>query len=451
MAQIDKISFRQSLSFILADLRNLQLTTLYWILVASFFFTFSGFGFLDVLAIRRPFQSFALSILVVFGLVQFLKRFAIYAPDFVSSIFLCYTAIYVLISLLLRNSILEAANGAVVLFVILLLNTTKAKYRIYFMRSLIAFSFIFALAGIIEFVILIFQPDLIKYTGAPGNALYLSNTIQVTHPINYLGLTTGVEKAHHSILGIPLTRMRSFLYEPSLAIAYFLLPGGISLLFEKPWRKIGYMLIFFSLLTFSGSVIMSILFGIVSFLIVRLSRSRSWMVYFPFIFATILSLLSFAGEFELFLKAINIPGQLIYEYFGSDIFIKTTSASARLQMIKDAYTDIFNYPIGKTSRSDLSVGTFWLSYIISSPLGFLLNLAVMFNIFTICGKLSIKTHSIRKNKYTSYTGLSLVYGVLFSSFTFTSYGFTNAFGLMWIYLTYMALKDFNLNVAKTTV
>lgn len=411
------------------------LSSFLWPIFALSFFSFAGFVLFDFLALKRPFQIFS------FGFTFFIGSLLIVAKRPSPMVFsfgsLCYT-IYLIAgcfhSFFIQKLSFLTLTYVVILFAMLMLS----RLGIFAVKRLsgwvLFYVFLFACMGFAEFTFLMLHPEVIPLTSADPNALYLTDQINYLHPINFLGYSTGLESAK-SFLGITVTRMRSFMFEPSLVVAYFLLPAGFAFLFQSRFFYfVGFIAFAFSLLTLSGSAFLSIFMGLIPLAVYRWTHMRVFFLLIPLIQVLFFLSMNLFGLTEDVIYLINIPGELIKEYTGVDIFIKTTSAVARLNMFKEATDLILKYPTGQPFASTLSVGTFWLSYLMNTPVGFICNLFMMLWIFNRIGYGFLLEFSKRKKNYFRVLGLSLIYGVLYFSFSFSSYGFTTGFGLIWIYL-----------------
>ena len=424
-----------------------RLDKLLWVSLTLLFFTFSGFSVMDLLGIRRPFQFVMLATAGTIGFFYMMLHVRNITLRPISTTFFLYVGALGVTAYFWQQHHLLALNMLVVLFVVLLLAFAPAGRWRDFERLMIIGSTVFAALGITQFVILLFHPEWMPHAGSHGNALYLSNEFAAKHPIAMLGLTSGSDLGYH-ILGFQVARMRSFMFEPSLVIAYFMLPAGVALVGSRRARWCGVILGVFCFLTFSGAAFLSVAIGVGALLLFRWTRSRIVFLILPFAQAIALSVLSDPQVVEMTAELLNAPGRFLQEHTGVTIFLKPISARARLEMFGQAMYEIYATPFGSGARTNLSVGTFWLAHIIGSPIAFLLNIIVMGWIYYQLGGVMAKLLDAPRRDWIGLAGLVTCYGVCHSLFAFTSYGFTNAFGLIWLYILLRRIHDWRRGLFK---
>jgi len=134
-------------------------------------------------------------------------------------------------------------------------------------RVVVALATLFATMGLVEWVLLFIHP-------AWGRGIPFSPEgpveVSLAHPITFLGLF--LQQAW-TFLGRPVVRLQSFAREPSLNLVFFCLPACLALyLGGRTARRDAGLMLAFAILSFSGSVYLSLAFGVLWWILARAVR-----------------------------------------------------------------------------------------------------------------------------------------------------------------------------------
>jgi hypothetical protein len=124
-------------------------------------------------------------------------------------------------------------------------------------RVVVALATLLAVMGLLEWVLLFIVPA--WGTGIPFSP---EGPVEVSaaHPITFLGLFL---QQGWTFLGRPVVRLQSFSREPSLNLVFFCLPACLALYLNGPYaRRDAAFMLAFSILSFSGSVYLSLAFAV---------------------------------------------------------------------------------------------------------------------------------------------------------------------------------------------
>jgi len=399
-------------------------------------FTFYNFLFLDLLGIRDIVQTWLLIIVFMLSFIIIFFRKIHKRPDDISLLFIIILSVNILFAAILRSSFGEISNLAVGLIFVLVFYQINDSQKEFAIKTFISIIFYFAVLGIFQFLLLILFPEYRHFTQLFIDDIYKSTTSLVNHWIILLGLTDA-SGSIISFWGVQISRMKSFLNEPSLAVAYFLLPAGLAFSYKKSYK--GFFIFTFALLTFSGSIFGCLFISLVIIAIYYITKNKYILLLLPIIIFLLLLILIFQGKLGVIMSFINSPAELL----GMDIFNKGDetggSGFPRFYSMYDAIMEIeSNLFLGVKEALKLPVGSIIGVYYSFGPLAFLLNIVLFYKLIILL------VPSLGSSFFTIKTfSIIIIYGALFSNFFFMWYGFNTAFGYVLLYLLANRLETVN--------
>jgi hypothetical protein len=142
-------------------------------------------------------------------------------------------------------------------------------------KVLVTTSGVFALMALVQWLILIYSPDLNAYVLGPIDEGEHQDPIR--HPIALLGL--GLEH-EYTLGGMTVGRMQSFAKEPSLNVAYFMLPACFAFMRNSTASFVwGCVMLLYCVLSLSGSVFLACGFAGFWWLVTRVISVRAAVPY----------------------------------------------------------------------------------------------------------------------------------------------------------------------------
>ena len=181
----------------------------------------------------------------------------------------------VLTELVLRarvSYVLDSVTAALALLVIG--GVSKRSFDVA-SRVLVTTSGIFALMALVQWLILIYSPDLNEYLLIPIDEGEHQDPIR--HPIALLGLSS---ESEYTLAGMTVGRMQSFAKEPSLNVAYFMLPASFAFMRNSGASFVwGCVMLLYCVLSLSGSVFLACGFAAFWWLLTRVISIRAAVPY----------------------------------------------------------------------------------------------------------------------------------------------------------------------------
>jgi len=304
-------------------------------------------------------------------------------------------------------------------------------------KYFIAASAGFSILVIVQAVIKILNPSVFYVDYNPTYALKSTfGYLPITYPIHYLGFwASGVVK----ILGIEMYRFQSFASEPSILVSLFVIPGLIGLTYDGITIKLSYLILFFSVvLASSGTIYLSIAFGVTVFLVLSLTK------YVRLLNISIIrtSMILFSITFVVFLivfNGVDIITSVLDRYFNrfSEMFsiLGHVGHKSELRVIssQEAFKLLINNPLGARESFKLTVTGLLLNYglIIGIPgvlFGVLIFKTILVNLF--------KSFNFEKSLKKRFA-IALLAGTIIQILTFSGYGFVSASGFIIIAIIYI--------------
>ena len=384
------------------------------------------FGLTDVLMIRPVLQFFIGGAIFVIGLFYLLR--------FPSAIF---HPVQLLIVLMIISEILFRSNPALIVMysfyfmVLIILSSLSINSIIAITKYLIIIFTIFAIAAILQFMILLAFPELIKYTcymftNETGSSQYIMPEF---HLIAFLGFTTCEPL---TILELPVTRMRTFLTEPSLNVLYYLIPASLSLLLNKPWsRACAIILITYSIMSLSGMVFFTIGFACIFFILTYI-LNRTIFALMPILICTSVVYFLFDSE-----SLITIYSWL--DFFSNvDSLNKVDSFNQRMASYVEFAALVPSSPLGSSILPTLP-GSLIINVIMFA--GWAGGLIVV----SICGFIfyNFSSYLYLNQSTLNRVSISMLFGAMTNIIGFNDYEVLSYTGLVYLMIIYRFSVDFH--------
>lgn len=314
-------------------------------------------------------------------------------------------------------------------------------------RWMVSLACFFSSIALIQFILLLFFPDLLVHTRlallddgtwTSINQNEGASVVNSLHPITLFGLSTNERL---NVFGLEINRMRSFTSEPSLLVVYFLFPAMLGLFLNKPfWTKCSLFILFFSLLSFSGSVQISVIFAVVYIVSSFFFSTRFIFFSFPFIILTLmLGILLIAG-IEMF-TAFDAG---LASSQNTDFLAKGNSLIVRASGIIEGVNEAINSPFGSGYLRPLP-----LSIILSSSIsaGWTGTILLLIFFYKLINRLDLKLKSVPERK-NMLLGAAILFGIVCTIFLFNDYAMLNYVGIILLIFTYRLL-DINTEQDKS--
>lgn len=322
---------------------------------------------------------------------------------------------------------------------IYILNVTSKKNILIASKIIVFIASFFSVMALLQFLILFLFPNLSINTQLVqldnGNWTSISDMEGATnldniHPIAFLGLTTN-EKLN--VFGFQINRMRSFTSEPSLLVVYMLFPCVMGLLMDgKKWTYFAIIILFFAIMSFSGSVQACILFSFIFIIASNFFSVKFIFTYLPFIllFLTIVVLMKLGLD-----NFISFDSSLRGSE-NTEFLAKGNSLLVRANGLVNTFYAAINSPFGNPNFSeDLPVSIFFNVIIKAGWLGAIL-LFLFFK--TFFEKINHRFNSVNSLKLKFTTGL--LFGIISTIIVFNDYAMLNYSGLVLLFFVYRLLE-----------
>ena len=341
------------------------------------------------------------------------------------------TVIYVLASLFflrerqtLSNPIFTDLMTVLLIAAVFSLST---GYRTAITKSILVVFGAFAILGIIQFVILLWFPEAASY--ASSAAFTSSYVRESVHPLMFLGFTTGEA---YTLFGFPLTRLSSFLKEPSLIVPYFVVTGALALSYRGPIKLLALPLLAFALISISGAAWLSIGLSIGMFGVFwALKRSRWLLTVLPLLVGAFLVILTYGSETENLLAGTRI----VLDPLKSEatFFVKENAIRNRIVSMKEGLEHLRTSPFGVPTEVTGAGGLIFHALFSAGYIGGALVLWTMREYFSRLMVIS------SDRRYLMFS--VIMYGTLLQALVFTSGGFTSAAGFLLLGLVLTRLRE----------
>lgn len=345
------------------------------------------------------------------------------------------------LSLLFSSILFERGGEAVIInlinvFVVAAVLCAGKIYTDSMTISFISIATFFSLLGIVQFFIFLFNPDLVHFAQfSIFEEQYLQNDNMALHPLMILGFATGEQ---YELFGVNITRVHSFLKEPSMMVTFFLVPGIMALSY-KGWIKwLSIPLILFSLISFSGAVgaSMVIVFGFFGLYILVRGNMRLLSVM-PIALLVVFCIVLIIFDIQYIVDLVMFQLDKVKD--AATFLEKRSSFINRLEEIKLGFSVIKENFFGIPNLIVNVGGMFFYAFFYSGVLGGVLIIIVFRQYFNL-------TSSLRGTVPLFF--VLLIYGTLTQVLILTSGGFYHPTGFVLMTLLLMRLRALNLKVKK---
>ena len=401
----------------------ISLNTIVAFCSAILIFSFGKFEFLDLLGINRLVQVVLFIPIVLFF---FVKLFQSKQKNFINPLLLL--AVFLFVTNFFNKNILnvyfEIGASIIVIFSVLNLSDIDIRRGI---KLIVFIAALFSLLALIQYFILILYPDLSDFTRIAqddnGNWVTFSNfsgfkVVNSFHPIVFLGLYS---PETYNFFGIEVGRMRSFLSEPSLINIFFLVPALYAfLLNNKFWFKIGLIIIIFSILSLSTSVLVCFIFSASFYFFNKFFGFHFLFNFKPLIILfLILFILKFIGVAFLvdYDSLVAQSDQFSFLSKGNSLVVRSAGTMMALN-------EALISPFG-SDNSDLTIPTsIYINSILSA--GFIGLILIIFFFRKLYFNFEKFSNKIRNTQIVN----SFFFGIYCVFITFNDYGLLNFSGLI---------------------
>lgn len=387
-----------------------------------------------------------LDVRIVSQIIVYSATIILFTPIILKRIHTYYSEpIFLLTLSLLFSSIFFARGEEDILFnsfnvfIVAAVMCAEKKYADSMTISIILIATFFSLLGIFQFFILLLNPDLSPFVQFSSfEKQYLQHDNISLHPLMILGFATGEQ---YELFGISITRVHSFLKEPSMMVPYFLMPGILALSY-KGWVKwLSIPLILFSLLSFSGAVgaSMILVFGFFGLYILARGNMKLLTVI-PILLLVVFSIVLLVFDIQWIVDLVMFQIDKIKA--AATFLEKRTSLTIRLEEIKLGFLFLKENIFGIRNFIVGVGGIFFYALFYSGVVGGLLILLVFREYFNL-------TASLRGIMPLSF--VLIIYGTLTQVLILTSGGFFHPLGFIVLTLLLMRLRALNLKVKKLII
>lgn len=387
------------------------------------------FGFTDILGIKRVLEVLIFLPVGILGLLIISQRARICLNPF----FMLPATFFILQFYWKPDGLSLSDLGCATLVVGIILALGPA-FSDRLLRNAIKVAAFFATLGLIEFLLLLFDPALksdilLFYDDYSGSTVpMIENVMQL------FGLSDGTT---YHLWGMTITRLRSFASEPSLLVGYFLIPGALALTYGGRQALLGLICIAFSICSLAGSVFAAVTLSLLSSSMI-LCRSRYLYIIGPFIGLTIFIWILGSHYNELILLTKTTSG-------GYDFLDKTNSANMRFSFIRDVGPQALMSPFGLSQEINQPLGLLVSGAARGGYFGFILILFILMRLFGTIGDLLIQYPLPKLTKI----GLLIIYGSLLTGILYLDNCFIQIFGFTLLLLIHNRLQYLQFCYAKS--
>jgi hypothetical protein len=399
------------------------------LLIAISFYCFGNFGFLNIFGARREIQIVLLMMLMpVLSLIA-AKKIEGFLKDPLWLLVLCF----VIAEILLTQDAINMLNYLMALIVIGALLTTENKYITFITKAIIVLCGIFSIMGIIQFILLWFNPGLSASMDSRYSSITSAATISNISAIEYLGFGV-VGGRGITLFGHYVYRLKSFAAEPSVLVYSFLCPGILALSYRGMIRMLAYPILVFTLVfVASGTIWLCILFSLILFPICYFFKRspRLGSVTIMLIVVMVMVLIT-KIDTHLFMRH-TIDYLSLVSSISSMPSKKYYTGVIRLNSISLGIESMFSHPLGNDTKTygGLLVGA---GQIAGFP-GLLLISLIFYRMF----KYAIHVWQGYGEKGKIFSALFL--GTFFQVSFFSSYAWTSFAGLTMLCLLYIRIRN----------
>jgi hypothetical protein len=299
-----------------------------------------SFLFAEVLGIKRPLQVL-LVLLLLAGAAPLVARFRFRIVNPLMG----FAFVLLLTELLLRRQVLYVLDNTSMLLALLVIASAPRTLFWTAARALVWLATAFSCMALLQWVLLFTSPELGSFRLFVTDDGTIENAVR--HPIMYLGL---FDEQVFNLAGRPIARLQSFAMEPSLNVAYFMLPACLAMLLNRRlYFGLGVLILAFCLLSFSGSVYLS--FAFAAFWLPLLTFVSFG---FAFSYGLLLGLAGYMFSIARFGFEAMLAGIAILAATYGDFFSKSASLTVRGLAATENLGRALTQPFGSLDVSDMA-------------------------------------------------------------------------------------------------
>lgn len=406
------------------------------LLMAISFYSFGSFGFLNIFGARREIQIVLLLMLMPVLSIFAAQKTGRFLKEPLWLLVLCF----LIAEIILTQRIINIFTYLISLITIGALFSLKGKYVTFITKCIIVLCGIFSIMGIIQFILLWFNPGLSAFMAHRYSSAMSADTISNISAIEYLGFI--VADGGTTLLGHHVYRCKSFAAEPSVLVYSFLCPGILALSYRGMIRILAYpILVFAVVFVASGTIWLCILFGLILFPPIDyfFKRSpRSGSVAIMLIVVLVLVLISkidiplFTRNTIDFISPVSSISSMPLQRYPSGV--------VRLSSIAYGMKNIFSHPLGGAINT--FGGLLIKTGLIAGFPGLLLISVIFYRMF----KYGIHVWQGYGKEGKMFSALFC--GTLFQVSFFSAYGWTNFSGLIMFCLLYIRIRNLSASAVK---
>lgn len=303
-----------------------------------------------------------------------------------------------------------------IIFALVILNTLPKESIFLGIRLIIKITAACALLAFIKIVVVLLVPSLVN----DSSLSWMGRSTEVLE----FGLLT-------------FARSSSFAKEPSLNVLFFVMPAILSIFIYNTYNtKYFLILMTFSILSFSGSVILTVIVAILAIVLMTINTRINVKVFFPY--TILLAVAVYFGILNT-IQNSNIAESLDFGTINEG-FNKSESFQIRATLSSINYGLLKENPLGLGYANPRVMN-------IPNPL--LVSVGISGGYISIClflfyfFKMSSLMNRYKKqlmSNFNSILGLGLLIGALFNFLVFNDYLIINYTGMVILTLTYLFFK-----------
>ena len=295
-------------------------------------------------------------------------------------------------------------------------------------KFLVVVMFVFSVLGIFQFSYLALFNEHIKdaaFHMVEESYLYRGNVD--FHPLMFFGFSTGEV---FDFFGFTITRVSSFVKEPSVVGPYFLVIGLLATTYKNRLLLLGRVIVFFAFLTFSASIWAAGLLSVIGFIWLTLIRKNNFVsmllpcvVLVLFIFVVY----SFGADWVSDTVANWLPGRT-----EKGVFNKESSMNIRLSALLNSFSNMGSVLLGSSEFPSDSVGMVFYAIFYCGIIGGVVSLFLLGQMLKSVGLL------FSKNGYGVFC--SMMFGYFMYDFVFGAGGLAGQAGFIIMALVLRRLR-----------
>lgn len=409
------------------------------LLIAISFYSFGSFGLLNIFSVRREIQIVLLVILMPVLLIIAARETGRLLREPLWLLILCF---------LIAEIIFTQHNTSILTYLISLITigalfSLKSKHVTFITKCIIVLCGLFSIMGIVEFIVLWFNPSLSNFMAHRYSSGMLADTISNISAIEYLGFI--VADSGTTVLGHHVYRLKSFAAEPSVLVYSFLCPGILALSYRGMIRVLAWPILVFSIVFVASGVIWlcilsSLILFPIGYFFKRSPRSGSvtiiLIVVMMLVLITRIDIPLFMRNTIDFISSVSSISSMPSQ--------KYLSGVVRLSSIAHGFEDMWRHPFGLGNLGALGIiaGLIVMSGLSCGFLGLLMVSVMFYRMFKYA--IYVWQGYGKQGKIFS----ALFCGTLFQVSFFSAYGWITLPGLTMLCLLYTRMRDLSVSAQK---